>query len=91
MGFLTLTVGDLKTCKGQAHFVQVVEPMEASRRINGLLTGLLRDLFPRPVVVTERRKSGAIHFHLIVECRENIGTEIDFVAFKAKHGCKKSA
>ena len=100
MGFLTLTVGDLKTCaaagfccthKGKAHFVQVFDPVEASRRINCLLTGLLRDFFPRAVVVTERHKTGAIHFHLIVECREDIRTGFDFVAFKAKHGYKKSA
>ena len=100
MGFLTLTVGDLKTCaeagfccthKCKAHFVQVFDPVEASRRINCLLTGLLRDLFPRAVVVTERHKTGAIHFHLIVECREDIRTGFDFVAFKAKHGYKMSA
>ena len=100
IGFLTLTVGDWQTCagtgfccthSGKAHFVQVFDPVEASRRINCLLTGLLRGLFQRAVVVTERHKSGAIHFHLIVECREDIRTGFDFVAFKAKHGYKQSA
>lgn len=100
IGFLTLTVGDWKSCadagfccchEGAAHFVQVFGPDEASRRINSLITGLLRDLFPRAVIVTERHKSGAIHFHLIVECREDIRTGFDFAAFKAKHGYKKSA
>jgi len=99
MGFLTLTVGDWTPCaegfcrgpKGKKRFVQVFDPVEASRRINSLLTGLLRHLFRRAVVVTERHKSWAIHFHLIVECLEDIRTGFDFVAFRAKHGYKKSA
>ena len=100
IGFLTLTVGNWKTCadagccgchEGRLHFVQVFDPKEASRRINSLITGLLHELFSRAVIVTERHKSGAIHFHLIVECREDIRTGFDFVAFKAKRGYKKSA
>ncbi|EDY21117.1 hypothetical protein CfE428DRAFT_1410 [Chthoniobacter flavus Ellin428] len=100
IGFLTLTVGDWKSCaeagcvcrhEGNAHFVQVFDPAEASRRINSLTTGFLRETFPRAVIVTERHKSGAIHFHLIVECREDIRTGFDFTAFNAKHGYKKSA
>ncbi len=67
------------------------DPVEATRRINCLITGLLRDLFRRAVIVTERHKSRAIHYHLIVECREDIRTGFDFAAFEAKWGYKKSA
>jgi len=77
VGFLTITVGD-ETPEG---FRQVWDADEASRRMNSLATGLLRDLFGRCVVVTERHKSGAIHFHLIVDCKGDIRTGFDFQAF----------
>lgn len=86
-GFLTLTVGD-ETPNG---FRQVWEAAEASRRIHSLMSGLLADLFPRAVVVTERHKSGAIHFHLIVETRHDIRSGFDFEAFKAGEGYASSA
>jgi len=87
MGFLTLTVGD-ETPDG---FRQVFSAEEASRRINSAMTGFLRDLFARAVIVTERHKSRAVHFHLIVECRADIRTGFDFVAFKAGRGYAKTA
>lgn len=61
IGFLTLTVGD----HGAAGFRQVHDAEEASRRFNSLNTHLLKTLFKRAVVVTERHKSGAIHFHVV--------------------------
>lgn len=76
-GFLTLTVGD----DAPDGFRQVWDAAEASRRIHSLMSGLLADIFPRAVVVTERHKSGAIHFHLIVEARSDLRTGFDFAAF----------
>jgi len=70
IGFLTLTVGDQKKRK----FVQVWDALEASRRMNSLLTGWLRGLFLRSIIVTERHKTGAIHFHLVVETRAELQT-----------------
>ena len=75
-GFLTLTVGD-ETDLG---FQQVWDAAEASRRINSLLN-ILRTVFKRSIIITERHKSGAIHFHLIVECSEDIRPGFDFEAF----------
>lgn len=61
-GFLTLTVGD----DGQDGFRQVWDASEASRRINNASRRLFPELFERWITVTERHKSGAIHFHLLV-------------------------
>lgn len=77
VGFLTLTVGD--TVEGRP-FGQVWDALEASRRINSLLTGLLRDVCGRMVIVTERHQSGAIHFHLLIEVASDIRTGFDFSA-----------
>lgn len=87
VAFLTLTVGD--EVEGEA-FRQVWEPDEAGRRINSLLTHLLGDLFDRMVVVTERHKSGAIHFHLIVEHREALRGDFDFAAFLTARNARKA-
>lgn len=96
-GFLTLTVGDLITCSeagcagcGKEHFRQVWEAPESSRRIHSLMTNLLDELFPRAVIVTERHKSGAIHFHLIVECLGDIRTGFDFEAFLDARNARKA-
>jgi hypothetical protein len=61
VGFLTLTVGDDRA----GRFEQVHDSEEASKRFNSLNTHLLKTLFKRAVVVTERHKSGAIHFHVV--------------------------
>ena len=61
VGFLTLTVGDDR----EGRFEQVHDSEEASKRFNSLNTHLLKTLFKRAVVVTERHKSGAIHFHVV--------------------------
>lgn len=86
IGFLTLTVGDLV---GET-FEQIWEPEEASRRINSLITGLLSDLFVRAIIVTERHKSGAIHFHLVVETAEDIRGGFDFAAFLRARTARKA-
>jgi len=84
-GFLTLTVGDwMGTGKGRK-FVQVWEAKEASRRINNLNRRLLKTIFVKAIIVTERHKNGAIHFHIvgILRGRPDIRTGFDFPAFNA--------
>lgn len=62
VGFLTLTVGN----QGErSQFTQVWDSNEASRRINNLNRRVLSTLFERAIVVTERHKNGAIHFHIL--------------------------
>lgn len=78
-GFLTLTVGDVR----DGRFCQVFDAAEASRRINNLNRRILPELFERAIVVTERHKSGAIHFHVlgVLRGRPDIRTGFDFEAF----------
>lgn len=79
IGFLTLTVGDYDA---DGKFRQVWDAKEASRRINNLNRRVLPELFERAVLVTERHKSGAIHFHVVGLLRSgaDIRTGFDFEA-----------
>jgi hypothetical protein len=61
-GFLTLTLGNFGT-DGKFHGIH--DSGEASRRFNNLARRVLATLFEKSIVVTERHKSGAIHFHLL--------------------------
>lgn len=79
VGFLTLTVGE---SRGE-NFVQVRDAAEASKRIHTLARRFLPSLFERWVIVTERHKSGAIHFHLIVQTRGAIREQFDWAAVRA--------
>lgn len=69
VGFLTLTVGDYEHGPvepgKQRRFIQVWDAKEASRRINNLNRRVLSGLFEKAVIVTERHKSEAIHFHIV--------------------------
>lgn len=79
--FLTLTVGE----KGEdGKFQQVWDAAEASRRINNLNRRVLKDIFERAIVVTERHKSGAIHFHIVgvLRGRPDIRTGFNFDAVR---------
>lgn len=81
--FLTLTVGDWD---GE-RFQQVFDAAEASKRFNLINRRLLKTLFIRAIVVSERHKNGAIHFHIVGVLRgcPDIRTGFDFAAFeKAK-------
>jgi hypothetical protein len=80
-GFLTLTVGDYQCsthgkqnptakdrcpqCRKKMPFVQVYDAAEASKRINSVFTHLLGTVFSQCILVSERHKSGAIHFHAV--------------------------
>lgn len=80
-GFLTLTVGDQVGGK----FQQVFDAAEASKRFNNINRRLLKKLFIRAIVVSERHKNGAIHFHLVGVLRgcPDIRSGFDFKAFDA--------
>lgn len=86
-GLLTLTVGD--EVEGEP-FWQIYEHDEANKRLNSLATGLLRDLFPRWVIVTERTIGKAIHFHLVVETKGDIRAGFDFDAFLQARTSRKA-
>lgn len=75
VGFLTLTVGD----QGGDGFEQVWDSAEGSRRINNLARRFLPSIFERWIIVTERTKTKAIHFHLIVQTREAIREGFNWV------------
>jgi hypothetical protein len=88
VGFLTLTVGDYEIGPVQPgqkpRFIQVWDAAEASRRINNLNRRVLADLFECAVIVTERHKNGAVHFHIvgILRGRPDIRTGFNFEAVK---------
>lgn len=100
IGFLTLTVGEYvcpfhgpwepveKNCCPRCHhemnFCQVKDAAEASRRINNLNRRILPKIFEKAICVTERMKSGMIHFHLlgILIGRPDIRTGLNFEAIK---------
>lgn len=69
VGFLTLTFRD-----------HVVEPKEAQRRMNSLVTHVLRPRYREVITVLERQKSGRIHYHCLVALVHDIRTGIDFAA-----------
>jgi len=77
-GFLTLTVGD----RIGGGWVGVHDFAEASRRVNSLRVRVLSDLFLCACIVSERHKSGAIHFHLVGALRSgaNIRKGFDHAA-----------
>jgi hypothetical protein len=74
-GFLTLTVGDVGR---DGKFQQVFDAAEASRRINNLNRRILRDLFERAVIVTERHHNAAIHFHVLGVLRSRVDIRTGF-------------
>lgn len=106
-GMLTLTAGDwvciehgvqiplprgaCPHCGLVMPFVQVKDAGEASKRVHGLLRRFVGRFMRRGVIVTERHKSGAIHFHIVgsvingaeLFCGLDIRTGFDFAAVAA--------
>ena len=74
VGFLTLTFAD-----------DVQDVKEASRRFHSLRTNFLKKHFEHYICVYERMKSGRIHFHLIVNTREDIRRGLNFAAIAARN------
>lgn len=69
LGFLTLTFAQHITC-----------PREAQRRLNSLITNVIKDRYFDYLGVMERQKSGRIHYHLLVALGQDIRTGFDFPA-----------
>lgn len=73
LGFLTLTFSQHIIC-----------PKEAQRRLNSLITHVIKPRYGDYVGVFERQKSGRIHYHLLVTMRSDIRTGVDFKLLAAK-------
>jgi hypothetical protein len=71
VGFLTLTFAD-----------HVTSPREAQRRLNSLLSHVIKVRYLDYVGVFERMKSGRIHYHLLVALDVDIRTGFDFDGVK---------
>ena len=69
LGFLTLTFSQNITC-----------PKEAQRRLNSLISNVIKQRYLEYLGVMERQKSGRIHYHLLVVLSVDIRTGFDFAA-----------
>mgnify|MGYP006093085523 CR=1 FL=1 len=78
IGFLTLTFADNILC-----------PKEAQRRLNSLLSNIIKPRYKEYLGVFERQKSGRIHYHFLVVLHGDIRTGINFQEFE--DGVYKSA
>lgn len=67
IGFLTLTFSQHITC-----------PKEAQKRLNSLLSHVIKPRYREYLGVMERQKSGRIHYHLLVVLDSDIRTGVDF-------------
>jgi hypothetical protein len=67
LGFLTLTFREHILC-----------PNEAQRRLNSLITHVIKPRYGDYVGVMERQKSGRIHYHLLVALGTDIRTGFNF-------------
>lgn len=74
VGFLTLTFRD-----------NVEDNKEASRRYKSLEHNFLAKEFGERLLVKERQKRGAWHYHLLVDCKKDIRTGFDFDAIKDRN------
>jgi hypothetical protein len=67
LGFLTLTFSDHVICH-----------KEAQKRLNSLLSNVIKPRYQEYVGCMERQKSGRIHYHLLVVLPFDIRTDFDF-------------
>lgn len=67
LGFLTLTFAE-----------HILDPKEAQKRLNSLLSHVIKKRYRDYVGVFERQKSGRIHYHLLVVLNQDIRTGVDF-------------
>lgn len=81
IGFLTLTFKDhILCCK------------EAQKRLNSLLSHVIKPRYGDYIGVLERQKSGRIHYHLLVNVGADIRTGVDFSAMiKGNYASASSA
>ncbi len=80
VGFLTLTFRD-----------NVRDNKEAGRRFDSMNTAFLSKHFGGWMLVKERQKRGAWHYHLLVDCKIDIRTGIDFNAINSSDYSSASA
>ena len=73
LGFLTLNFKDHVVCV-----------KEAQRRLNSLLSNVIKPRYQDYIGVLERQKSGRIHYHLLVVIGFDIRTGFDFAGVEAK-------
>ena len=73
LGFLTLTFSD-----------NVTSPKEAQRRLNSLLSNIIKQRYKEYVGVMERQKSGRIHYHLLIVLSLDIRSGFDFKAVSTR-------
>lgn len=78
LGFLTLTFTDHVLCA-----------KEAQKRLNSLLSNVVKKRYREYVGVFERQKSGRIHYHFLVVLDKDIRTGVNFEELKNR--CYKSA
>lgn len=69
VGFLTLTFRE-----------HILDSREAQRRMNSLITHVLRPRYGNTIRIIERQKSGRIHYHLLVAMAADIRCGFDFDA-----------
>ena len=74
LGFLTLTFAQHTIC-----------PKEAQRRLNSLITHVVKPRYHEYLGVFERMKSGRIHYHLLVVLDCDIRTGMDFKEVKNRN------
>lgn len=67
LGFLTLTFRD-----------HVLDHKEASRRLNSLLSNVIKKRYREYVGVMERQRSRRIHYHLLIVLNQDIRSGVDF-------------
>ena len=73
LGFLTLTFKDHVTC-----------PKEAQKRLNSLISHVIKPRYGLYIGVFERQKNGRIHYHFLVSLQDDIRTGVDFNAIKKR-------
>jgi hypothetical protein len=71
LGFLTLTFAD-----------HVTDHKEASKRLNSLISNVIKPRYYEYVGCVERMKNGRIHYHLLVVLKTDIRTGANFAEFE---------
>ena len=85
--FGTLTVGRHEGRR----FIQTCDAADASKRINNLARRFLPSIFRRWVLVTERHRTGAIHFHIVAELRVRVDVRTGYEWDAVRSGDYSSA
>jgi hypothetical protein len=73
LGFLTLTFRE-----------HITDAREAQRRLNSLISNVIKSRYGDYVGVMERQKSGRIHYHLLVALGVDIRTGFDFAGIERR-------